>query len=1398
MRPIVALLALIAGAAPAVAAPPAVPEELALWRGWVLHGFDHELCPIDAPGLPPPKRCVWPGVLKVRADANEARFSFELEAFAPVDVPLPGDDRLRPLDVTLNGRPVPALPADAIGRPGVQRVRVERGRHTIAGRFVYDARPDRLPIPPEVGLVELTLDGAAVASPRREEPGVLSLARPDARTAAEPAGGAPLDIHVQRLIVDTIPLVVETRILLRVSGAGREELTAPPLPAGFVAHDLISPLPARFEADGRLRIQVRPGEYDVRVRGRSKGPVASLTAPKHESGWAKEEVWAFDDQPELRIVQLTGAPPVDPSQTLLPPEWRGFPAYGIAPGTTVTLEERRRGDADPPPDSLTVNRRLTLDFDGGGFTADDTVSGEIRRGSRLEATPGFELSRVARGEGPDAPLELITRLGSGGRAGVELAEPAFHFSTVSRVPRGGWSIPSVGWAHDAKSMNAALELGPGWSLLSATGVDGVSGSWVQAWSLLDVFLVFVTVLALRRLFGNGVAAAALGALVLVWNESGAPADEWLVVAGAEALMRVVPAGAWGVWAQRARVAAWLWLAAAVLPFAVDQARFGLAPVAEDGRRGVVGASVYGWTRDTTTVQEQAAPAAAPAARDDEDKGGAMMEEGSGELNGMDNVMAPPDVGGRGRGPMMRKMMVTAPQMLGGSYDNATFDPNALVQTGVAKPEWAWRTVRLSWSGPVAADERLTLWLVPPWLNRLLAFVRAGAVLALAAFLVRSGLGGSAPVPAAGLPQAAAGTFAALLLLSAVPTPARADDVPPADVLNELRNRLLAPPPCAPDCVAVGRARITAEPRFVRVELDVEAGAAAAVALPGDAAEWPAQRVTLNGKPTAAVARNGDRLHVLVPAGTHRVVAEGPAPDREGFRLLLLPRPRNTVVRAVGWSVEGVRENGTADDALVFTRGGSAGDVPGGSGDVQSVAPFFEVTRTLRMGLTWNVETQVTRIAGAAAPATVAVALLPGESVTTDGVRTGDGKALVPVPAGGGFAAFSSSLATAPKLVLAGSNDGAYAVVWRIEAGTIWHVEPSGIPPVGGSGGPSRTWRPWPGESVSLDIKRPEAVPGPSLTVMSATLATTPGIRATEHSLEVLIVAGRGVDHPLSIGAGAVLQSVSNNGEVLPLRADDGRLTLPVRPGTPNRFVISWREPTGAAFVQRTPAVDLGAPGANVAIHVNLPPERWLLASFGFPVGPVVLFWAWFAVVAAAAIGLGRFAPEALGTREWLLLGAGLAPIGTWATIAVALFFWLLARRERYLRPRTGAAAALDAVFGAYAVCTALGLIAAVSWGLLGTPDMRVTGNASGPWSLRFFADRTEAAIPRATVVSGSIWLYRALMLAWALWLASSVLGWGRRVVVALRGVQAPPTLPAVPPPPAVPDGEGPLAAPPVL
>jgi hypothetical protein len=57
--------------------------------------------------------------------------------------------------------------------------------------------------------------------------------------------------------------------------------------------------------------------------------------------------------------------------------------------------------------------------------------------------------------------------------------------------------------------------------------------------------------------------------------------------------------------------------------------------------------------------------------------------------------------------------------------------------------------------------------------------------------------------------------------------------------------------------------------------------------------------------------------------------------------------------------------------------------------------------------------------------------------------------------------------------------------------------------------------------------------------------------------------------------------------------------------------------------------------------------------------------------------------------------------------------------------------------------------------------MQIAGNQSSPYELNWYQDRSAAELARAWIISVPLLVYRLLMLAWALWLAFSLLRWLR-------------------------------------
>jgi hypothetical protein len=898
--------------------------------------------------------------------------------------------------------------------------------------------------------------------------------------------------------------------------------------------------------------------------------------------------------------------------------------------------------------------------------------------------------------------------------------------------------------------------------------------------LLELFLALIVAIGIGRLHGARWGAVALVTLALTFPEDGAPKWMWLFVLATEALFRVVPVGKIKKVLAGARVGAVVIVALVALPFAVQQVRESLYPALADAdsnvgggesagdefagnREGGSGTRAKGGdlreqkakeldapTQQALTVETEKAPQAPRRQAEDQD----------GAEDRVDDAKKP-------NAPLAGKAWDSSMANSKNGYRQSNaqvYDPAAIVQTGPGLPRWHWTTLDLRWSGPVAATQRLHLYLLSPRTNLLLAFARVALlallVLRLFPWTQRLFPRGWGPVVAA----------ATVLLLLLAPATSSAD-VPDKTTLDELQTRLLRKPECSPNCASSGRMAIEVRSGTLRARMEVDASAATAVPLPGASTQWTPSEVLLDGKPAKGLLRMTDGvLWIELAAGSHQIVLEGPMPDRESVQLALHLKPHRVEATSEGWTVMGVHEDGLADDNVQLTRvrvqdgGAGAALQPG------ALPPFVRVERTLQVGLNWQVDTRIVRVSPPGAAVVLEVPLLPGESVTTADVRVVGGKALVNMGPQAMEASWHSTLEQKSPVKLVAPKVLAWVEVWRIDVGPIWHASYTGIPFVhtqataaAGGGGDVRIpeWRPWPGEEANVALLRPDGVPGQTLTIDQSTISVRPGLRATDVTLTLSVRSSRGAQHTITLPPDAQLESLSINGATPPIRQDGRRVTVPVVPGLQN-IVLVWRETPGLALFFPTPEVDLGAPSVNATTTVEVPGGRWLLLVGGPRVGPAVLFWSLLFVLVAVSLALGENRWTPLRSWHWLLLTIGLSQVNV---VVGAIFVgWLLALGWRARRAEGLGVVAFNLRQVAIIAWTLVALVilgVSVYQGLLGAPEMQVRGNGSTADNLRWFTDRSEAILPTPWMISVPILVYRAAMLAWALWIALALLGWLR-------------------------------------
>jgi len=1320
-----------------------VPSSLQPWIDWVLFDVKDYQCPFLY-NSHKNRRCAWPTSLDMNLQNDGGTFQQEWRVYQESWLRLPGNSKQWPQDVSINGEPVVVDETQ-----GIPMLRLDEGQYVVTGAFSWKRLPESLQVPADVGLLRLQVNSKAIQFPDLNKQGQLWLRERDVG-AKEEGVGDTLSVRVFRNILDHIPLQVTTQIQIDVSGAQREVVIGSPLLEKQIPWSIHSPLPTRLEPDGNLRVQVRPGHWVINVTSRNPDNGFALQLPEQADPWPGEEVWVFSADTENRLVEVSGVTSIDPRQTKLPAAWQKLPAYRMKAGDTMSLKLIRRGNPDPEPDQLSLNRNLWLDFDGKGYTVQDKISGTMTRKWRLDSAPGLELGRVVI----DGKPQFINSLKASGLQGVEVRRGKLNLEADSRINSDIKHIPVLGWGQDFQSVNSTLHLPPGWSLFSASGMDNVPYTWVNKWTLLDLFMVLILSIAVVRLWDWRWGLLAILTLALTWHEQPfAPQYIWAHLLLAISLLRVLKPGRFCRAVTWYRNLSLIALLLVTLPFMVEQVRNGIYPQLEHSR--VTYRAIDQAPGSPVAVQEEPM----------------IKEKVAIPSSIVDKVGAVRGVPAK----QQEALSSRAFDYYDESRNQLLTDPKANIQTGPGLPVWSWNEVQFRWNGPVKEDQEISLVMFSPWVNMLLNFLRVGLIAAF--FLLVAGVihrtNKNASGSGASASAVASAGFILLACLFGLPVndahsqeKGTSIDHPSDARLQQLKQRLLAPADCLPQCAQASRMKLSIDQSTLQLRIEVHAQQDVAVPLPSNTAQWLPDQVTIDGDVAGSLYRDkSGSLWAKLEKGRHQVILSGALPSRTEFQLPLTLTPKHLDVTAEGWNIEGIHDDGQVEGQLKFTRLKQLDTAtPASSLEPTTLPPFVRIERVLSLGLDWRVRTRVIRATPPGSAVLLEIPMLEGESLLSENFHMQDGKVLVNMADDAKEVSWQSVLKIDDAITLTAPVNTSWTEVWRIDVSPVWHITYDGIPVVhhtSRAGNWLPEWRPWPGESVNIAVARPEGIGGRTLTIERSNVKVSPGKRATDVALQMDLRSSQGGQHKITLPEDAELQKVRIDGKSQPIRQEGRSIALPVTPGK-QRVEITWRNNgEGIQLIQKSPVIDLGTENVNTSINLTLGQDRWVLFVGGPLLGPAVLFWGVLIVVVLVSIGLGRVTLTPLKTWQWILLGVGLSPVN--AVMALIIIGWLMAmglraRMERY-SINDANFNSLQVILGMLTIAALVLLFYAIQQGLLGLPDMQVSGNMSSAYNLNWYQDRSASTLPQAWVVSVPLMVYRVLMLLWALWLAFSLLKW---------------------------------------
>lgn len=1329
-----------------IALSPAVwsqtPDPLKSWEAWAAAPFAYRQCAIKpgVPGHTPDQyACQWPG--KLDLDLSDAGGQFEQSWMMDQagTVALPGSDTHWPQNVRVDGAAVPV-----VDQNGVPVVRLPPGQHQVQGSWEWASLPSRLDIPAQTAWWSVDRPGLGVNT-RQGNTLLLSDTSPaqDKPVATKDTA----NLRVFRKFTDAQVVQVQVLMEINVGGAPRELVLGPVVdPSQWVPIGVDSAWPVQWQADGTLVMQVQPGQTQVSLNLRcAKACDKPFSRPQSTPPWPQVEYWALESDPAFRIVSWEGAA-VDPRQVQAPAAWQALPWVQVREKESAGWSVKSRGPTDKDA-AMRLLRTGWLDFDGTGWWLQDDIQGATPRAYRLEALPPYTIAAASMHGGQP----MLVSKDDSGSTGVEWRLPQVFANVLLRQEGRAPQLPIASMKGEFSTVDWVLHFPPAYRVIFAPGADEANGVWWNRWRLTQVLGVALLLLLSWRWGGVRSLVPAALLVLLSFHAPGMPVWSWGFALGLGLLAHAGLPGKLhkvALWSWYLVLAAWLLLAAF---FAINQ---------------VKGAMYPQWMEGALAISDHATPTVVG-----QGKLASMQAGAYAEIASMEDAVAPAPMARQAQEKAM-PVMAPPPTPMPSPPPQRIEESGAKISAGPGVPQWSSSApVALSWQGPIGPQDTVKLWVAGPFLVCLGRWLSVALLLLVGWTLVRR-------PPAS---RAFAGRFrapwkkaaAASLLCLALPLGAQAASVaaipakpqaPSVDVLDRLGQSIHPTPQCAPHCVSIAHARLSTSQEGLVVELEAHAQTRAALPLPVDADNaLVLGSISQEGVRTPAVMQQGNGQWLQLPEGVSTVRLVYLARATSGT-LRFEQNPGTIDVSQTNWSLSGI-ENGRLPSGILGWSRTVATQTPKDSeptsGKTQvAIAPFVMVNRTIAFGPRWDMTVQVVRLAPQEGAFVVAVPLVAGEQPSQDLPRNDKGEVVVSFSPGQNVVSWSSTLPPKTALNLAAPDSGSVMERWTLRPGARFRVSAQGLPSLSSD---DWTFFPVPGEQLTVSVSEPVPLEGQTVAIDQALLTQQWGPRGQSFDLSFNTRATTATDLMLEVPQDIELGQVQRNGSPVPgSRIEAGKLLLPAPPGNAS-WTLQFKNNQSPSWRVSSPQFKFNAPLANLTIVHAPGAKRWILDAQGPGKAPAVAYWPWLVVLVVLAMLLGRWRHSPLKTWQWVLLGLGFSVAAPWKVAVVG--GWLIALDQR---SRNSAQIHASALFNLIQVCLVVWtlwavatIVGALPESLLASPDMKIYGEQAG--RLTWFIDQVKSANPwpQASIVSLPIWVYRVLMLSWALWLAISALNWLR-------------------------------------
>ncbi|MGX5200797.1 hypothetical protein [Aliikangiella sp. IMCC44632] len=1309
-----------------------LPPVLKDWQAWVQYKQEFRDCPsLSGDNNQPLEHyiCAWPSVLNLKVSDSGAEFSQAWHVINETRIFLPGDTLHWPQQVTVNQQPVTIL---AYGnRPYVY---LKKGQYQIKGQFNWNHRPESLPLPSGVMLVDLSVDDTPINFPKMSD-GSLWLGSEKSETESQ---ADFVKLYVNRLITDSHPMKMEVALELDVSGRAREEVIGKFNLDNKQLMAIESSLNTRVDSTGQLIMQLKPGEYQVALTFKLNDFPQELRLQTEGEHWPQQELWAFKANEKIRSLQIEGVEPIDAQQGFQP-GWKQFPHFVVDKNSRFLFTERSRG-LSHQYDSLSLRRQLWLSFDGEVFHFKDAIAGNKTKDWRVSTLPNYQLTQLT-----NHGIDRLITLDEQQRTGAEIRTPRIDINAGGKVKATQMQHAS-GWDISFANSQVELNIPPGFKLLNISGADNSYGDWVSKWHLMDLFMLLLTVVLVYRFFGFGVGITAAIALFLGYQESDMPSLLLLNLVVALGLVKLVKSPKATKAIQWYKVVSISFLLLVLLPFIAEQIRLSLYPQLE-----MSGSLIY---RDNINQTALLKPSAQLSMMQDSSdvklKRSRQSAESSDEL---------------------QKITITGSRIQRRDLDTS-YESGAIIQAGTGLPEWRWQKAGYSWNGPVKGDETLELFIISGW--QLVGWRCALILFTLmwVGFMLKSSgklfSGWRAAFKSSGTaPSSPVWVGMLCILLAALSLTApevKAQTIPNEQLLSELRERLYPKAFCAPDCVSISEAELRVTNSQLSLRMTYHNGAKTAGLLP-HSQDWQIQQISLNGKPVKQLWRNRQGSWINLPQGISQVRVTALLKNKAELSLEFAERPLLFKSELNGWDIAGVAEQrllGPQVQLIKKVTTQTSKDQSGAASSEakeQSIASNFILRRDFWFANSWELTSSVERLAPLKGSINARIPLLSFEQPLMHHRLIKDSEMQVNLPAQADSFDWRSSVIQQESYELVASSQNHINEIWSFIVFPNWHIELQGIPQVKSETSDDDYWRyeyyPRAGEKLNFTLSKPPAASGSSVAIENVQQRLILSKRKLTNEIKLNYRATRSEQLIIDIGE-AELKNLTHNGQPLNIGAVDNLVSINLKLGE-NQLAIVLEAPLSLSLISEVTTPKLNFAYSNLTSEVIVPENRWLLRASGPGIGPAFIYWGELLFFIGLAFGLSRLAFSPLNYWQWLALGFGMSTF-SWGALAF-VGAWLLSTQWRRQIPDYKQSLLQNWMVIASSVIAVFTLIAAVPSGLLQSPNMGVTGNGSSRYMMQWFMDHGEGALGLFNVISVPLWIYKGLMLVWATWLSFCLIKW---------------------------------------